>query len=72
MSFISTLSKEDLALLRSIVYRTWQGHPRYPGELRTPQEADRIIESLGPIVVEKLLKTATDQGYRKKTFILND
>lgn len=60
MSFLSTLNVENLARLRQVVRRTHMSF--YPDEICTDYEADRIIEALGPEVVEKQLKAMIDRG----------
>lgn len=59
-SFLSSLSFHDLQRLRAVVKRV---HMRYhPPELYTDREADRIIEALGPQIMEQQVKHAVDGG----------
>ena len=56
--FLSQLSTRDLLRLRRAVK---QVHMKfYPADFCTDREADKIIESLGPATVEKLLKAEVD------------
>lgn len=59
-SFIQDLSFKDLQRLRAVVKRNLMR--RHPTELFTDHEADRIIESLGPKIHERMLKRAVDAG----------
>lgn len=62
MSFISTISAQDLNLLRGIVRKV---HLRYlPKEHATDKECDKLIESLGPEIVERMIKFGVDKGLR--------
>lgn len=57
-SFLSSLSHHDLQRLRSIVKRI---HMRYhPAELYTDREADKLIEALGPEILERQIKQIVD------------
>lgn len=59
MSFLAELSLLDLQRLRKVVRGVHMKH--YPLELMTDHEADRIIESLGVEVREKLIRKAVDE-----------
>ncbi len=62
MSFISTISSQDLTLLRGIVRKV---HLAYvPKEAATDKECDKLIESLGPEIVERMIKFGVDKGLR--------
>ena len=62
MSFISTISSQDLTLLRGIVRKV---HLAYvPKEVATDKECDKLIESLGPEIVERMIKFGVDKGLR--------
>ena len=63
-SFLSTLSPDHLKLLRRVVKRVHMYH--YPKQHFTDYEADKIIEALGPEVLEKQLKQAIDRKLLKK------
>lgn len=63
-TFIEDLSFDELRLLRKVVRRVLMHERgalrsgRYPLHLLNDKEADRIIESLGPIVREQMLQNA--------------
>lgn len=58
MSFLQTLSQTDLRRLREIVMNV---HMKlYPKEHWNVREADKLIESIGPEVAEKLIKRGVD------------
>lgn len=62
-SFLATLSYEDLQRLRAHVKRT---HMRdWKPEFVTNREADRIIESIGPIAAERCIKEAVDRKWNR-------
>jgi NH3-dependent NAD+ synthetase len=58
MSFLQTLSLQDLRRLRKIVMNV---HMKlYPSEHWHEKEADKLIEALGPEVAENLIKKGVD------------
>jgi hypothetical protein len=60
MSFIAELSFLDLQRLRKIIRKV---HLRYyPSELCSDREADRVIETIGPEVREKMIRRYVDAG----------
>jgi hypothetical protein len=62
VSFISTIGKQDLDLLRGIVRKV---HLAYvPKEQATNKECDKLIESLGPEIAEKMIRFGVDKGLR--------
>ena len=62
MSFISTISSQDLNVLRKIVRKV---HLAYvPLEHATDKECDKLIESLGPEIVERMIRFGVDKGLR--------
>jgi hypothetical protein len=62
MSFISTVSKQDLTLLRRIVKKV---HLAYvPESAATDKECDKLIESLGPEIAERMIRFGVDRGLR--------
>lgn len=62
MSFIGTLSKRDLDLLRGIVRKV---HLAYvPQDFATDKECDKLIESLGIEIAEKMIRFGVDKGLR--------
>ena len=57
-NWVASLSFNDLQRLRRVVRRV---HLRYmPESMYSDREADRIIETLGPVVAERLLKREVD------------
>ena len=63
MSFISTISQQDLALLRGIVRKVHLANVDAKG-LATDEQCDKLIESIGPEVVERMIKFGVDKGLR--------
>ena len=60
MHFVSSLSFQDLQLLREAVRR---GHmAEYREDHITTAEMDRIIENIGPETREKMIKFMVDKG----------
>jgi hypothetical protein len=68
MSFIHTLSQQDLGVLRGIVRKVHFAEvvkkfgPNHPAV--TDHECDRLIESIGPEVVERMIRFGVDKGLR--------
>ena len=68
MSFISTLKQEELSLLRGIVrkvhlrYVVAKFGPNHPAV--TDRECDKLIESIGPEIVERMVRFGVDKGLR--------
>lgn len=68
MSFVSTLSQQDLDLLRGIVRKVHFAEvvkkfgPNHPAV--TDKECDRLIESIGPEVAERMIRFGVDKGLR--------
>ena len=60
MSFISTLSPQELEVLRTVVKTVNFKH--YPKDFCTDYEADKLIDSLAPATVEKLMRVGVDSG----------
>jgi hypothetical protein len=58
MSFTQTLSKHERDLLRRVVKKVHMQH--HPKDFQTNYEADRIIDVIGPEVIERMLKFAVD------------
>ena len=68
MSFVSTLSQQDLNLLRGIVRKV---HLREVVKKFGPNhkavsdhECDKLIESIGPEVAERMIRFGYDRGLR--------
>jgi hypothetical protein len=66
MSFISTITAQDLALLRGIVRKTHFAHVehKHGPNLITDVECDKLIENIGPEVVTKMIRFGVDKGLR--------
>jgi uncharacterized membrane-anchored protein len=60
MSFLASLSYDDLRQLREVAKRVHMRH--YADRHLTDIEADRIIEAIGPEIIEKQLKALVDRG----------
>jgi len=60
MSFLQTISLQDRRRLRQIVKKVHLKN--YPTEHINDYEADKLIESFAPDVVEKFLKAGIDSG----------
>lgn len=62
MSFISTISKSDLDVLRRIVRKV---HLAYvPDDFKPDRECDKLIEGFGLEVVDMMLRFGVDKGLR--------
>jgi hypothetical protein len=64
MSFISTLSPQELEVLRTVVKTVNFKH--YPKDFCTNYEADKLIDSLAPSTVEKIMRVGVDSGIVNK------
>ena len=64
MSFISTLSPKELEVLRTVVKTVNFKH--YPKDFCTNYEADKLIDSLAPATVEKIMRVGVDSGIVNK------
>jgi hypothetical protein len=62
VSFISTITTQDLTLLRGIVRKVHLRH--VPKQHATDKECDKLIESLGPEIVERMIRFGVDKGLR--------
>ena len=60
MSFLQTISLKDRRRLRQVVKKIHLKN--YPTEFITDKEADKLIESFAPNVVEKFIKMGVDSG----------
>lgn len=58
MSFLHTLSVKERELLRTIVKKVHLVH--HPKEFCTDYEADKVIATIGPEVVERMIKFGVD------------
>ena len=64
MSFITTLSPQELEVLRTVVKTVNFKH--YPNDFCTNYEADKLIDSLAPATVEKMIRVGVDSGIINK------
>jgi hypothetical protein len=66
MSFISTLGTQDLTLLRGIVRKVHLGSvvAKHGESFVTDHECDKLIESIGPEIAERMIRFGTDRGLR--------
>lgn len=63
MSFLTNLSPEELRALREVAKRVFLQYN--PPEFYTDREADKIIEAMGPEVMEKRLRHLIDSKVMK-------
>ena len=61
-SFIATLKNTELTMLRGIVRKVHLQH--VPDQFATDKECDKLIESLGPEIVERMIRFGVDKGLR--------
>ncbi len=54
MSFLHTLKVEERRILREVVKRVHLKH--HPKEFCTNREADKVISTIGPEIVEKFIR----------------
>ena len=60
MSFLHTINEEERRILRTIVKKV---HLKYhPKEFCTDYEADKMISTIAPDVVERLIKVGVDNN----------
>jgi|TARA_R100000935_G_C2698188_1_gene109216 hypothetical protein len=64
LSFISTVKGSELDVLRKIVKSVNFKH--FPKEFVTDYEADKLIDSLAPSTVARLLRVGIDSGIADK------
>ena len=62
MSFLSTLKEEERILLRGIVRKVHLSSVVAKHGFVTDRECDKLIESIGPEVVERMIKFGVDRG----------
>jgi hypothetical protein len=62
VSFLSTLGASELQVLRRVVRKV---HLAYvPESAATDKECDKLIESLGPEIAERMIRFGVDRGLR--------
>lgn len=59
MSFLHTLNVEERDILRRVVKKVHLVH--HPEEFCTDREADKVIASIGPEVVERMIRFGKDR-----------
>ena len=66
MSFTHTLTQQDQDLLRGIVRKVHFAHvaAKHGQSFVTDLECDKLIDSLGPEVAERMIKFGVDKGLR--------
>ena len=64
MSFLSTLNEGERVLLRGIVRKVHLSSvvAKHGINFVTDRECDKLIESIGPEVVERMIKFGVDRG----------
>jgi len=60
--FLHTLKKEDRDILRQVVKKVHLQH--HPEEFCTNTEADKVINTIGPDVIERMIKFGIDNRDR--------
>lgn len=58
MSFLHTINQRERDMLRTIVKRVHMKH--HPKDFCTDYEADKLIATIAPDTVERLIKVGTD------------
>ena len=64
MSFASQLSQQDRDLLRGIVRKVHFAHVEAKHGKVTNHECDKLIDSIAPEVVERMIRFGVDKGLR--------
>tara|TARA_R110002153_G_scaffold255980_1_gene414806 strand:+ start:1188 stop:1382 length:195 start_codon:yes stop_codon:yes gene_type:complete len=64
MNFISTLSQRERDTLRRVVKIVHMKH--HPKDFINDYEADKLIETLAPEVIGKMIKVGIDNGILNK------
>ena len=66
MSFTKTLKQEDLSMLRGIVKKVHFQHfdEKHGASFVTNKMLDQMIDSIGPEIVERMIKFGVDKGLR--------
>ena len=66
MSFSATLTQQDRDLLRGIVKKVHFAHveAKHGKGFVTNHECDKLIDSLGPEIAERMIKFGVDKGLR--------
>lgn len=66
MSFTKTLKQEELSMLRGIVKKVHFQHfdEKHGASFVTNKMLDQMIDSIGPEIVERMIKFGVDKGLR--------
>lgn len=66
MSFLSTLKPMELSMLRGIVRKTEFAYveAKHGKAFVTDYEVDKLIDSIGPEIIERMIKFGVDKGLR--------
>jgi len=66
LSFIATIKPVELEMLRKIVRKVHFAHveAKHGKSFVTDQECDKLIESIGPEVAERMIRFGVDKGLR--------
>jgi hypothetical protein len=64
MGFSSQLSQQDRDLLRNIVRKVHLRHVGLKHGEVSNMECDKLIDSFGPEIVERMIKFGVDKGLR--------
>lgn len=66
MSFTKTLKQEELSMLRGIVKKVHFQHfdEKHGASFVTNRMLDQMIDSIGPEIVERMIKFGVDKGLR--------
>jgi len=64
LSFLAALKNEELVLLRRIVRKVHLSSvvAKHGVNFVTDHECDKLIESIGPEIVERMIKFGVDRG----------
>ena len=62
MSFLNTLSQRERDTLRRVVKVVHMKH--HPKDFVNDYEADKLIDSLGPEIAERMIRFGIDKGLR--------
>lgn len=60
--FLHTLKKEDRDILRQVVKKVHLQH--HPEQFCTNTEADKVINTIGPEIIERMIKFGIDNRDR--------
>ena len=66
MSFVKSLKQEELTMLRRLVKKVHFQHfdEKHGASFVTNKMLDQMIDSIGPEIVERMIKFGVDKGLR--------